>query len=108
MKTLTTAFIIGIACAALHQLTNIVSTIKTIPAILFKDSKPKVQYTIPTAPITSAYIARTIEDLPKPRYYPAPGLTPKEYGMRYGNGKSRKSKTNKLHTSCKAKLRHVA
>lgn len=34
-----------------------------------------------------------------------PGLTPKEYGIRFGNGKSRKGKTNMLHVSRKAKMR---
>lgn len=35
----------------------------------------------------------------------APGLTPKEYGILYGNGNSRKAKTNKKHRSFKAKLK---
>ncbi|SMG35544.1 hypothetical protein [Sphingobacterium psychroaquaticum] len=34
------------------------------------------------------------------------GLTPKEYGQRYGNGNSRKPKTNKIHRSFKIKQKH--
>ncbi|MDP3561715.1 MAG: hypothetical protein Q8R83_06030 [Legionellaceae bacterium] len=33
------------------------------------------------------------------------GLTPMQYGMRFGNGKSRKGKTNMLRVSKNAKLR---
>lgn len=39
------------------------------------------------------------------RYYPNVGLSSKEYGMRYGNGKSRKGKVNMLHVSRKANFR---
>ena len=35
------------------------------------------------------------------------GLSPKEYGMRYGNGKSRKHKTNMLRISKQAKSRRA-
>lgn len=38
-------------------------------------------------------------------YGSIPGLTPKEYGMLYGNGKSKKYKTNKRHRSFRAKLK---
>lgn len=34
-----------------------------------------------------------------------PGLTPKQYGILYGNGKSRKQKINKKHRSHLAKLK---
>lgn len=41
-------------------------------------------------------------------YYGNPcGLTPKEYGIRYANGKSRKVKTNKRHRSHQLKLKHA-
>lgn len=39
-------------------------------------------------------------------YYGTPGLTPKEYGLRYGNGNSRKVKTNRILTAKRAKARH--
>lgn len=38
---------------------------------------------------------------------PNTGLTPKEYGIRYGNGKSRKSKTNYLRLSRRYKIRRA-
>lgn len=34
-----------------------------------------------------------------------PGLTPKEYGIRHGNGKSRKGKVNKKHRSHLMKIK---
>lgn len=37
-----------------------------------------------------------------------PSLSPKEYGMRYGNGKSRKNKSNRLRCSHNAKLKRRA
>lgn len=40
-------------------------------------------------------------------YYGNPsGLTPKEYGILYGNGKSRKVKTNRLLIAKRVKARH--
>lgn len=33
------------------------------------------------------------------------GMTPKEYGMLYGNGKSRKGKTNMLRVSKRARMK---
>jgi len=34
-----------------------------------------------------------------------PGLTPKEYGIRFGTGKSRNKKSNRLRYSANAKIR---
>lgn len=39
-----------------------------------------------------------------PIHLPEPGLTPKEYGMRYGNGASRKGKSNRLRYGHNAKI----
>lgn len=41
-------------------------------------------------------------------HFPDYGLSPKEYGMRYGNGKSRKGKTNKLHVKHSYKVKRRA
>ncbi|WP_148233500.1 hypothetical protein [Pseudopedobacter saltans] len=38
-------------------------------------------------------------------HYPKVGLSPKEYGMRFGNGKSRKGKTNFKRLSHQYKVR---
>lgn len=43
--------------------------------------------------------------IPKPLYRYPIGLTPKEYGMLYGNGKCRKYKTNKKHRSRLLRIR---
>lgn len=51
-------------------------------------------------------IKNTIGGIPTISFGGIPGLSPKEYGIRFGNGKSRKSKTNMLHVSRKAKLKH--
>lgn len=39
-----------------------------------------------------------------PIYFPEPGMSPKEYGMRYGHGNA-KGKSNRLRLSHNAKLR---
>lgn len=44
-------------------------------------------------------------EIPKPLYRYPVGLTPKEYGMLYGNGKCRKYKTNKKHRSRLLRIR---
>src|SRR5690606_1674743 len=41
-------------------------------------------------------------------HWPNFGLSPKEYGMRYGDGKSRKGKTNKLHVKHSYKVKRRA
>lgn len=51
-------------------------------------------------------IQNTIGGIPPESYYAGtPGLSPKEYGMIFGNGKSRKGKNNMLHVSRKAKMK---
>lgn len=50
-------------------------------------------------------IQNTIGGIPTISFGGIPGLSPKEYGIRFGNGKSRKGKTNMLHVSRKAKMR---
>lgn len=45
-----------------------------------------------------AEIIQLLEDY-KRKILSSPGMTPKEYGIRFGNGKSRKHKTNKKHRS---------
>jgi len=39
-----------------------------------------------------------------PIYLPEPGLTPMQYGLRYGTGASRKGKSNRLRLSHNAKV----
>lgn len=39
-------------------------------------------------------IQNTIGGIPVETYYVNPGLSPKEYGLRYGTGRTRKGKTN--------------
>lgn len=52
------------------------------------------RYTIGSVPIVEEY------------YGNPPGLSPKEYGIRYGNGKSRIKKSNRLHKRSKLKQWH--
>lgn len=54
----------------------------------------KRQFSIGSVPIVEEY------------YGNPPGLSPKEYGIRYGNGKSRKRKSNRLHKRSKFKQWH--
>jgi hypothetical protein len=52
--------------------------------------------------------ARTIEEtiggIPRVTYYPDYGMSPKEYGMKYGHG-NKKGKSNRLRFSHNAKLK---
>lgn len=41
-------------------------------------------------------------------HWPNVGLSPKEYGIRYGDGKSRKGKANKLHLKHGYKIKRRA
>jgi len=50
-------------------------------------------------------IENVIGGLPLVSYIPDYGMSPKEYGIRYGDGSSRKGKLNKLRLSHDAKLK---
>lgn len=92
MKTLFKHLIIGIGLASIAISTGVHATGKQ-PISLNANSN------------NIAEIYEELNGYKSSRIICAPGLTPKEYGMLYGNGKSKKYKTNKKHRSFKAKLK---
>jgi hypothetical protein len=50
-------------------------------------------------------VIRNVGSIPIVTYFPNFGLSPKEYGMIFGNGKSRKGKVNYARMSHNAKLK---
>jgi len=50
-------------------------------------------------------IENTIGGIPLISHIPNYGMSPKEYGIRHGNGSSRKNKSNRLRYSHDAKLK---
>ena len=57
---------------------------------------------------TSRKIINEVGGIPLVTYHPNYGLSPKEYGMRFGNGNYRKVKHNRLRYSHNAKLKRRA
>lgn len=92
MKNTFKILVVGAGILAFSTALNTMAAQKDMPIILSTQSNH-----IPD-------IIREFE-IPKPVYrYPA-GLTPKEYGILYGNGKSRKYKTNKKQRSRLLRIR---
>lgn len=52
----------------------------------------------------SKKVVNEIGGIPLETYFPQYGMSPKEYGIRYGNGASRKVKTNFKKLSHQAKI----
>ncbi|WP_164126102.1 hypothetical protein [Sphingobacterium luzhongxinii] len=92
MKTLFKHLIIGIGIASLAISTGVHATGKQPISLNVKSNN-------------LAEVHEELKGYKSSRIIYVPGLTPKEYGMLYGNGKSKKYKTNKKHRSFKAKLK---
>lgn len=54
---------------------------------------------------TKMNIVNEVGGVPLESYMPNYGMSPKEYGIRYGNGNSRRPKHNRLRYSHNAKLK---
>jgi len=92
MKNTFKILVVGTGILAFSTALTTMAAQKEVPIILSTKSNHVTE------------VARQFE-VPRPVYRYPTGLTPKEYGMLYGNGKSRKYKTNKKHRSRLLRIR---
>lgn len=64
----------------------------------------EVKATVPKRHEKKVVVENTIGDIPLITYMPNYGMSPKEYGMRYGHGNG-KGKSNRLRLAHNAKLK---
>ncbi|MFD2962777.1 MULTISPECIES: hypothetical protein [Olivibacter] len=89
------ALAMALAANSLSYVNNAPQTVKEVKATLSETKKARTK------------VVNQIGGIPLESYVPNYGMSPKEYGIRFGNGRSRKGKLNlnKLSHNCKVKSR---